>query len=185
MRIPETWKQLLLAPLLVGLAACGAGDPAGPDGPDAASQTVLLSVSPPGGSAGVDVEAAITIEFSHPMDPTMSAFADLHEGELGGPEVAGRWEWMDGHTVLRFTPEAPLHPATDYVVHLGGGMMDAAGEPVKMEAHGHHMGGKWATHEMMMGGGMGGGMDPSQHMGDNWDHPSNGSHGMVFTFTTG
>lgn len=85
------------------------------------------------------------------------------------------------------TPDGPLQPATDYVVHLGGNMMDADGEHVNMEEHGQQMGGGWATDDMMMGGGMSGmdvEMDPSGHMGGNWDHPSNGSHGMIFTFTT-
>jgi hypothetical protein len=67
-------------------------------------------------------------------------------------------------------------------------MTDVDGEPVEMKEHGPMMGGEWATDDMMMGSGMGGGMggntDPSRHMGGNWDHPTNGSHGMIFIVTT-
>lgn len=183
--------------LLLGLAACSGGGPTGPEDtgdsgePPAAGETMLLSVAPEGGSTGVGVDTVITVEFSHPMDPSMSEYADVHEGDITGPEVAGAWTWHENDTVLRFTPDGPLRPATDYVVHLGAGMTDADGEHVDMEEHGHQMGGEWATDEMMTGGGhMGGpghggtGMDPSGHMGGAWDHPSNGSHGMIFTFTT-
>lgn len=198
-------RNLLAAPLAaLVLAACSGGGPTAPDGggdpvdPPAGDETVLLGVAPEGGSAGVGVDTVITVRFSHPMDPGMSEYADVHEGELTGPEVEGRWEWLEDRTVLRFTPGGPLSPATDYVVHLGAGMSDAEGRHVDMAEHGPDMGGQWATDEMMgvgqggsgpggMGpGGMGpgGGTDPSGHMGDGWDHPENGSHGMVFVFTT-
>jgi hypothetical protein len=50
--------------------------------------------------------------------------------------------------------------------------------------HGDMMGGQWATQSMMTGGmGMGSGSMGS-HMGTGWQHPDNGSYGMVFTFTT-
>jgi hypothetical protein len=37
-----------------------------------------------------------------------------------------------------------------------------------------------------MSGGMHGGMNGGQHdhMGSGWNHPENGSYGMIFTFTT-
>jgi hypothetical protein len=187
----KIWTILTVPFLLLGLAACSDSGPTSPDDtndPPPAEETVLLSVAPEGGSSAVGVDTVITVKFSHPMDPSMSEYADVHEGDITGPEVAGTWEWLEDNTVLRFTPDGLLQPATDYVVHLGAGMMDADGEHVNMEEHGHQMGGEWATDDMMMGGGMGGGMggnmDPSEHMGGNWDHPSNGSHGMIFTFTT-
>lgn len=202
---PMRDRILLAAPLAaLLLAGCAGGGPTAPDGGDDApepptgDETVLLSVAPEGGSSGVGVDTVITVEFSHPMDPDMSAYADVHEGELAGPEVTGAWEWLEGGTVLRFTPDGPLQPATDYLVHLGAGMTDAEGRRVDMAEHGPGMGGRWATDGMMGGGpggmgpggtgpggmGPGGGMDPSDHMGAGWDHPDNGSHGMVFVFTT-
>jgi hypothetical protein len=87
---------------------------------------------------------------------------------------------------LTFTPAAPLAPMTGYTVHLGGGMMDAGGTHADFGTHGSHMGGSWATSGMMGGGMMGGSMgDQGYHMGQGWQHPTNGSYGMVFTFTTG
>ncbi len=68
-----------------------------------------------------------------------------------------------------------------YTVHLGGGMTDFQNGPVDFDTYGPHMGGDWATDDMMMGGGMMGGSGP--HMGEGWQH-SNGSFGMVFGFTT-
>jgi hypothetical protein len=85
---------------------------------------------------------------------------------------------------MTFTPEQPLAPATDYTIHLGGGMMDAEGNPVDMGTHGEMMGGMWAGESMMMGGGMMGG-GTHEHMGEGWENPENGSYGMIFTFTTG
>lgn len=186
----KTWLMLAVPFLLFGLGACSSDGPTSPDDSSSLSseETVLLSVAPEGGSTAVGMNTAITVEFSHPMNPDMSQYADVHKGEITGAEVAGAWEWFEDDTVLRFTPAQPLEPGTDYVVHLGGGMMDADGEHVNVEQHGQQMGGEWATDDMMtgrgMGGGMGGGMDSSEHMGGSWDHPSNGSHGMVFTFTT-
>jgi hypothetical protein len=63
-------------------------------------------------------------------------------------------------------------------------MLDAGGHVADVGLHGAEMGGEWAT-DAMMGGIMGEHMGPADHMGGAWDHPSNGSHGMVFTFTTG
>lgn len=134
----------------------------------------------------MDVGTAVTVRFDHPMNPAMSDFAALHEGDVDDPGVDGAWSWADDGTTLSFTPASSLKPATRYTIHLGGGMRDALGHPVGFEEHGAQMGGSWATADMM-GGGMASGMgDPiSGHMGDGWRHPSNGTFGMVFTFTTG
>lgn len=182
------WRRVgLLAavPIAFGLAACsGDGAPAGPEG----TETLLLSVVPEGGATGVAPGEPITITFDHPMNPVMSEYADVHEGDVTGPEVEGVWSWSEGHTKLSFTPSSPFEPATTYTIHLGGGMRDAAGHYVNFEEHGGHMGGRWAT-SGMMGGGMGPGGGPGAgpgpgHMGEGWQHPTNGTYGMVFTFTT-
>lgn len=189
MRTRTISTTVAAAVLLAGVTGCSGDALTTPDVSEDAGETVLLSVEPEAGSAGVGVDTVITVAFSHPMNPAMSGYADVHEGELAGPEIRGTWEWDENDTVLRFTPSEPLAPATDYVVHLGAGMMDAEGEHVNMEEHGTQMGGEWVTDGMMMtdgdmGTGMSGRMDPSEHMGGSWDHPSNGSHGMAFTFTT-
>lgn len=176
-------KLSLPALFLLTLAACSSDGPSAPEEAPAESGAMLVDVSPTGGSTRVGLDGAVTLEFDHAMEPGMSSYADVHEGDLAGPEVSGAWGWLDGHAVLRFTPSGGFERATRYVVHVGGGMTDADGRMVDLESHGEEMGGEWAT-DPMMGGETGGHMDPADHMGGAWEHPSNGSHGMVFTFTT-
>lgn len=156
--------------------------------PDAEA-TTLLSVIPRGGSTDVDRLAPVAIELDHPVMDGMEAFALLHEGDVTGPEVAGTWSLSADRLALTFTPSAPLAPTTRYAIHLGGGMMDADGDHVDLDAHGDHMGGTWATQGMMgggmLGGGTMGGTMGDDHLGQGWRHPTNGSYGMVFSFTTG
>ena len=175
---------LLVTIVLIG-GACSSDATGLPDGEAAA----LLSVSPDPGSTGITVNATVEVTFDHSLMAGMEAYADLHEGDLTGPVVEGTWTLSEDRTVLTFTPAQPLLPATNYVIHMGGGMMDDAGHPVDMSTHGPGMGGQWATDEMMthgmggMHGGSGGMGDQSHHMGAGWQH-ANGSYGMVFTFTT-
>ena len=142
--------------------------------------TAFVSIVPVGGDTDVDPNAPVVIRFDHAMPMGMEMYAALHEGDVTGPEVAGMWTWSDDDAVLTFTPEQPLLRGTQYTVHLGGGMTDAHGGSVDLDSHGSHMGGDWATDDMMMGGGM---MDGDSHMGEGWEH-ANGTFGMVFSFTT-
>lgn len=170
-----------VAVLSAGLVGCSTEDVTGP----ADSEAALLDVAPRGGSMNVDLASTITIRFSHSMNPAMSEYADVHEGDLTGPIVAGTWTWSADNTTLTFTPSERFKPATTYAIHLGGGMRDADDHPVDFGQHGPGMGGQWATGEMMGGGPMDGSMGGSgPHAGGGWQHPTNGSYGMVFTFTT-
>lgn len=142
----------------------------------------------------MDVGTEVVVAFDGPLMEGMEGFAMLHRGEVTGPEVPGDWTASPDRTALTFTPAAALEPGTLYTVHLGGGMMDEDGRHADLAAHGLQMGGDWATDEMMGGGvmdqgsmmgrGMGGAMGAA-HMGQGWQHPENGSYGMVFSFTTG
>jgi hypothetical protein len=172
-------STLALATALLATAACS--DDTDPIAPD--DVTALLSVQPAGGSVDVSVGTTVVVTFDHAVAVGMEAYAALHEGSVTGAEVAGAWSRSADGTALTFTPDAPLKPATTYVVHLGGGMMDENGGMLDLAMHGEqHMGGQWAT-QSMMGGSMGmGGM--GSHMGTGWQHPTNGSYGMIFTFTT-
>lgn len=172
---------VLVAVLGVGVAACDE-DPAEPlEGP-----ATLLAVVPQGGSVDVDPNTTIVVTFDHAIHETMVEYAALHEGDVTGPEVPGTWALSEDGTELSFTPDEPLRPATQYTIHLGGGMTDDHGNHVNFDDHGMDMGGEWAMGSMMTGGDMGGGMmgGDHAHMGDGWQHPTNGSYGMVFTFTT-
>ena len=169
--------------LLAAFAGCSSDNVAGPGDPSV--ETVLLAVAPQGGSVNVDPGSSVTVRFDHQMNPAMSEWADVHEGDVAGPEVDGAWTWSDNFMRLTFTPDHPFAPATTYTIHVGGGMMDANGRNVDLGQHGPGMGGQWATGDMMGGGPMGGGpMGGGPHMGDGWEHPTNGSFGMVFSFTT-
>lgn len=141
----------------------------------------LLSVSPQAGAVDVSATAPVQIVFDHAMAAGVEAFAALHEGDVTGPEVPGVWTLSADRTTMTFAPDGALMAATTYVIHVGGAMMDDHGNAADLERHGAGMGGQWATGSMMMGpGGQGGGT----HMGDGWRHPTNGSYGMVFAFTT-
>ena len=176
MRLP------LAAALLAALGACS-------DGPAAAGAddiTALMSVQPTPSSVNVAVGSTVVITFGHALAAGMEAYAALHEGAVVGPVVVGTWGISSDRTVLTFRPTTPLKAATTYVIHLAGGMMDGSGHMVNLERNGIGMGGQWATGAMMTGG-MGAGMmggGQSTMMGSGWQHPSNGSYGMVFTFKT-
>lgn len=175
------------AGLLVATIGCEEGTTA-----PALEETALLSVIPQGGATGVDPNGPLVIEFSHPMHQGMEEYADVHEGDVEGPLVEGSWSWNEDFTKLTFTPATPLKSQTQYVVHIGGGMVDENGEPINYGLHGLGMGGQWMTQQMHQGGqhgyGMGqggmGGMGGGFSMGEGWTHPTNGSYGMVFIFTT-
>ncbi len=169
--------------LVAGLVGCSTDDIAGPGD----TETVFLSVVPQGGSTDVDPGSSVVVRFDHSMNAAMSEYADVHEGDLTGPEVDGTWNWSNNNMTLTFTPSQPFKLATTYSIHLGGGMRDADDHPVDFGQHGPGMGGHWANGDMMGGGPMGGGPmggGPGPHAGEGWQHPTNGSFGMVFSFTT-
>jgi hypothetical protein len=174
----STLSTALAVAVSLGIAACG-DDPIAPIG-----DTALLSVVPTGGATDVDPNAPVTLQFEHAMH--MDMYVALHAGAgVDGPLVDGDWEWSADMTNLTFTHAMPLDAMADYTIHIGGGMMDADGHLIDLEQHGHDMGGEWVTqqmmdHRMMGSGSMMGGDDM---VGDGWVH-SNGSFGMIFSFTT-
>lgn len=183
MRMVSTSVRTLLAIGSIGLVVGGCSESNTPLEPGTAP-TALLSVVPRGGSTDVDRFSQVVIEFDHAVMQGMEDYALLHEGDVTGAEVAGAWTLSIDRRALTFTPVSALAPGTRYTIHLGGGMMDADGEHVDLGTHGVHMGGAWATPGMMHGGVMGG-LPGEHHMGEGWEHPANGSYGMVFSFTTG
>lgn len=175
MRSIAPLSLLLATSLGVGIAACNDEAVA----PQVTEAPALVSIVPLDGAVGVDPTASVTLVFDHALMEGMENFLNVHEGSLGGPSVDGSRERApDGRTVI-FRPTAPLSPATTYVVHVGGGMTGPDGTPVDLGSHGPTMGGDWATGSMMGPGGS------ARHGADGWLHPTNGSYGMVFAFTTG
>ncbi len=169
-----------LALLAVG---CGGGNGTmmGPN-PSGTGSTgaSFMSVTPQGGATGVSVSAPIMFRFGAAMGAGMEQYVDLHMGDLAGPNVPMSCGWSGDRTTLTCTPQGPLSSRTSYVVHLGGGMMTQAGQPLDYARYGPMMGGQW-----IMGGMMGSshGGDPWGMMGSGWRN-ANGSYGMAFTFTT-
>ena len=119
----------------------------------------------------------------------MTNYMVLHAGSVAGPVVVGSWVWNSDGTKATFTPATPLKSDAVYTVHLGGAMRDLQGHTVGFEQARRQMGGQVGTGAMMNGGMMGGGMmggsgwADSTMMGPGW-RGTNGSYGMVFSFTT-
>lgn len=183
MKIGSTFKLAAV----VGAAAVAGACSETTTNPQVTEPPALLSVQPEGGAMDVSVGSDVVVTFDHALARGMEEYAALHEGTVTGPEVSGTWTLSEDGTVLTFVPSASLKPATTYVIHIGGGMTDANGDHVDLDMHGISMGGQWATQSMMTDGmgGMGGmGGQTSDHMGAGWQHPSNGTYGMVFLFTT-
>ncbi len=162
-----------LAVLALALtAACG--NPAGPDA------TSLTGISPAPAATGVAITTPLTLTFSRPMMPGMEQYVDLHQGGVGGLLVPMTCDWNAEQTTLTCTPAMPLSPATQYTVHMGGGMSDENGRKMTME-NWTAMGAQWATGGMMGGTHAG---QPVSMMAPGWRHGS-GDYGMLFGFTTG
>lgn len=161
--------------MLAPLAAAGCHEGVGSVG-----ETTVLSVVPAGGATNVDPNQPIVVEFSRAMRMGGEQFAVLHQGDVTGPVVQGGWSWSSDRLRLTFTPAAPLKPATQYTIHLGGGMRDANGTLLNYDHCTGQHGGRWLGRSMMSGSMMGG---RSSMMGSGWRH-ANGTYGMVFVFTT-
>ena len=167
LRMTVTRGLLVGAALLV--TGCGAGMM------DTGLPTELLSVSPRSGTVGVSTTPDIMLTFNRPMMPGMEQYLALHHGGVSGPTMPMSCNWSDALRTLSCRPSQPLVSGTPYTIHMGGGMMDADGDPIDMEPYGMEMGGQWATGGMM---GTQTGM-----MSGGWRN-ANGSYGMVFGFTT-
>ncbi len=142
--------------------------------------TTLTAVSPVGGATTVTPTAPIVLTFSAPMAQGMEAYMDVHQGTTAGPVMPMSCTWSGDRTSLTCTHAAPFDHGAMYTIHIGCGMMDSDDMPIDMDAYGHRMGGDWLQPGMM--GGMHAGQ-PINGMGPGW-HGSNGSYGMMFTFTT-
>jgi ABC-type transport system substrate-binding protein len=129
---------------------------------------------------GIPVGTSLEIDWGTAMGAGMEQYVDLHMGTLSGPVVPMSYAWSDDHSTLYCTASSPLQHATQYMIHVAGGMVDADGHPIDMDMHGPTFGGQWIQGGMM-GGGHGG--MPWGMMGSHWHH-SNGTYGMAFTFTT-
>jgi hypothetical protein len=170
---------------LLGAVACGGSSQTGSQmmtgasPTSTASTTVLAAVVPGGNSVAVPASTPIVMRFNRAMMAGMEKYMDLHEGDTSGPTMPMSCSWSSDRTVLTCQPATPLKAQTRYTIHVGDSMMDADDHPANMDP-GLAMGGQWLMNGMM--GGMHAG-SPMGMMGSGW-LGSNGSYGMVFSFTT-
>lgn len=181
------WRYGLTSLVLgtsLAIAGCGDDHPMGPSNMGPGGMPVgsfgFMSVSPRGGTRGVPVGTALEFHWGVPMGFGMEQFIDLHMGDLAGSVTPMSCDWSADRTTLVCTPSSPLQPGTRYLVHVGGGMLDANGQLVDMVQYGPSYGGQWIQGGMM---GVGHAGEDWSTMGGGWRH-SNGAFGMVFTFTT-
>jgi hypothetical protein len=157
--------------MLTGALASGACS----DATNPADDTIVASMVPNGGASDVDPAGSIVLTFSRSMQAGMETYVAMHRGDAAGPTVPGAWSWSDDRTRLTYTPAGPLDPGTAYTIHMGGRMMDVDGRTLGYEHCLDQHGGRWATDQMMGGNG--------DMMDQGW-RDTNGTNGMVFTFTT-
>jgi len=119
------------------------------------------------------------LTFSGSMAQGMEAYMDMHTGTTAGAIMPMACSWSADRTTLTCT-HAPLAGGSTYTIHVGGGMRDAGGNPIDMGDMMNMLGGTWLQSGMM--GGMHAGQSMGM-MGSGW-MGSNGSYGMMFTFTT-
>ena len=106
---------------------CGGGPPPGDSTPP-----TVLSVTPPGGSAGVPVDVNITATFSEPIDGTTFP-GNVTLAAQGGGQLSINSTYDATTNRLTMTPSNDLAVDTTYVVTISGGangVADVAGNPL-------------------------------------------------------
>jgi hypothetical protein len=110
------WTSFVLG---AALLACGGSEPPGDVMPPS-----ILSRSPESGAAEVAPLTAVTIVFDEEIDP-VTVTAQTFKLYRAGVAVPGQVT-VTGATAV-FTPDAELAPLTSYLVNLGAGVKDRAG----------------------------------------------------------
>lgn len=165
----------------IALIACSTTTDPVPRGPAVA----VASITPVGGTTGVDPTAAITVAFTHRMMAGMEMLVLLHAGTVAGPTVAGSSVWSADRTQLTFTPNRPLEPSSTYVLHLSPQLKDANGSPIDFSGCSQAVGGQPIPSGSMPGGMMSGQMGSGMMSGPGWQQGSGDwGRGMIITFMT-
>ena len=150
-----------------------------------ATGVAVTSVTPAGGTTDVDPAAPVTITFNRPMMAGMELLVLLHEGSVGGAQVASAATWSTDRMQLTFVPSQTLKPMTNYVVHLSPNLQGSDGTMVNFAAHAQSVGGQAVPSTAMTGGMMGGGTGQGMMSGPGWQAGSGmWGFGMILTFTT-
>ena len=164
------------------LTACGsAGDPSGP-AESAALAPSLASIQPGNAATGVDPSAPVVLKLSQSMQTGMEMLVVLHEDNVTGATIPASAAWSLDRMTLTLKPQSALKRGTTYVVHLSPSLQDTAGRMINMTS-GTMLGGRTVSGGMMGSGSMTNGQWGPGMMGAGWQ-ASNGTFGMIFTFTT-
>ena len=113
----------------------------------------------------------------------MKMLVVVHDGIVTGAQVAGASVWSTDRKSMTFTPGSSLEDKLTYVVHLSPSLRGANGAMINMTA-GSTIGGQSVT-SGMMGAAAGRRMNALLRPGipgTGWP-ASNGTYGIVFTFT--
>ncbi|HUH99079.1 MAG TPA: hypothetical protein VLZ89_17090 [Anaerolineales bacterium] len=78
---------------------------------------VQVNLVTSGGNGEIGPLSPILLRFSEPVDQTVAQLLFSIR-----PETSGKLDWMDART-LRFTPQAPFRPGTDYQIQVRAGYL--------------------------------------------------------------
>jgi protocatechuate 3,4-dioxygenase beta subunit len=77
----------------------------------------IVELTPNSGQTGVTIDSVIRIRYSEPIDPGGFLATPITLTTATG-EIPGRIDFIQGNTVIVFTPFAPLKPNNAYQVHI-------------------------------------------------------------------
>ena len=92
----------------------------------------VVSVTPPGGAAGVPVVQVVEVDFSEPVDPATVQPANLIVSTAEGA-VAGIWSLSADGRRASFTPAAPYRDFAQVNLKVTTGVKDRVGRPLQAE----------------------------------------------------
>ena len=148
--------------------------------PNTTTAPALLSVVPLGGATNVSRTGPMMMQFDEAMGMGMEQYIDLHHGTIVDATRPMSCTWSVDRKTVTCTPNTPMDPQAQYVLHMGGGMKGADSMMANM-ANATQMGGQAVTTGGM--GSMHAGQSMSM-MGTGWK-ASDGSYGTMFPFRTG
>lgn len=92
----------------------------------------VVRISPPRGKRDIPLNASIVIVFSEPVNPATATGSTIRL-LLDGTAVAGTVLLSADGVYADFVPAEPLAPTTTYVLTMGTGIRDLAGDPLVAE----------------------------------------------------
>jgi hypothetical protein len=147
--------------------------------------TRLLNLVPKNNGVGIGTGSSITFTFDGAMDTTAGLFVDLHRADsTGATSVTTRQSNMrclfaPGNTSMRCSPILSMSQNQKYLLHIGGGMLNSAGDPITIPV-GDSLGlAVVALPDSVHG------TQTLENVAEGWFSPDSTSLGYGLTFTTG